>query len=165
MMRVFVLATLTADGFIARSEHELANWSSKADKQLFVELTKRAGVLVMGRHTYRTIGRALPGRRNIVYSHETIRDAGVETTAEAPRQLIDRLAAEGHNELAVCGGRTIYDLFLRAGVVDELYLTVSPLLFGRGIPLASAPLDLSLKLLDYKTLDADTLLIHYEVLR
>lgn len=160
-MKITIVAVMSADGFIARSTTELADWSAKEDKKLFVEVTKRAGVIVMGSTTYKTIGRALPGRRNIVYSHTTIDQPGIETTQESPQALVERLTAEGCTELTVCGGKAIYDMFLQADLVDELYLTYAPLLFGSGIGLAAHPLTTKLKLLECKQLNSDTVLLHY----
>lgn len=162
-MRVFLIAALSADGFIARDTHELANWTSKEDKKLFVELTKRAGVFVMGSTTYRTLGRPLPGRKNIIYSRHNIADEGIEVTQESPQDLVERLTREGYSELAVCGGRAIYDMFLHAGVVNELYLTVEPVLFGRGITLASSLTDTALQLKECRQLNANTVSLHYTV--
>src|SRR5687768_2264949 len=134
-MRTFIIAALTADGFIGRDSGHLADWTGKEDKKIFGELTKEAGVIVMGSRTHATIGRALPERRNIVYTSqpEKITAKGVETTNEAPAELVRRLADEGSKALAVCGGATVYDMFMRAGVVDELYLTYVPVLFGKGV--------------------------------
>lgn len=162
-MKVFIIAAVSVDGFIARHTDELANWTSKEDKKLFVTLTKRAGVMVMGGTTYRTIGQPLPGRRNIVYSRQAINTEGVEVTQETPEALIARLKAEGYNEVAICGGRSIYSMFLDAGLVDELYLTVEPVLFGTGIPLSDTAANLHL--LDSEQLNENTLLLHYEVKR
>ncbi|MGF7229699.1 MAG: dihydrofolate reductase family protein [Candidatus Saccharibacteria bacterium] len=163
MIQTSIIATVSADGFIAREHNELANWSSKADKKLFVELTKRAGVMVMGASTYKTIGRALPDRRSIVYTHGVIDQEGVEVTTELPADLLARLESEGFSEVAICGGATIYDVFLRASLVTDIYLSVSPLLFGAGISLMTGTLDIRLKLKDSKLLDEDTMLLHYEV--
>jgi dihydrofolate reductase len=162
-MKVSLIATISADGFIARDHNELADWSSKADKKLFVELTKRAGVMVMGSATYKTIGRALPGRRNIVYTRGVIDQEGIETTAEAPADLLARLEAEGCDEVSICGGATIYDMFLRAGLATDIYLSVSPLFFGTGISLLSKTLDVQLKLKETRSLDENTVLLHYGV--
>jgi len=162
-MRVSIIAAVSADGFIAREHNELANWSSKEDKKLFVELTKRAGVMVMGGVTYRTIGRALPGRRNIVYSRTVINQEGIETTQEEPSALVWRLQKEGFSELAVCGGAAIYDMFLRAGVVTDVYLTIEPVFFGTGISLFKTPCDVRLTLAECKQLTPDVTLFHYTV--
>ena len=162
-MKTVLIAAVTADGFIGRSAEHLADWTGKADKKLFVEVTKQAGVMVMGSRTFATIGRALPGRRMIVYTSrpESVTAEGVETTSEAPAELVERLEREGATGLAVCGGASIYGQFMAAGVVDELYLTIAPLVFGTGVPLFDQELEYKLRLLEAKTLDDDTMLLHY----
>jgi dihydrofolate reductase len=89
----------------------------------------------------------------------------VETTSEDPAKLLARLAQEGAHAVAICGGASIYNLFMQAGLVDEIYLTVSPLLFGRGLSLFTEPLQTPLKLLESTTLDDGAMLLHYAVAR
>jgi dihydrofolate reductase len=166
-MKVFILAALTADGLIGRDATHLADWTSSEDKKLFVKLTKKAGVIVMGSKTYGTIGRVLPGRRMVVYTRQPddLSTDGVETTSEPPRELIKRLESEGAKGIAVCGGASIYDLFMEAGVVDELYLTIEPLLFGKGVSLFSHSKEAHLELLDSHTFSSGTIQLHYAVKR
>jgi riboflavin biosynthesis pyrimidine reductase len=47
------------------------------------------------------------------------------------RAAIDLLRARGHDQILSEGGPTVFGLLLEAGVVDELFVTVSPLLAGR----------------------------------
>lgn len=164
-MKTVLVAAITADGFIGRTSDHLADWTGKADKKLFVAVTKQAGAMVMGSKTFATIGRALPGRRTIIYtSHpERITAEGVETTSETPRELVARLGREGAPGLAIAGGASVYRQFMEAGVVDELYLTVAPLVFGSGVPLFSGELDIKLELLESTKLDENTVLLHYKV--
>ncbi len=134
MIKVFIIAAVTADGFIAKDAQHAALWTSKADKKRFVELTKRAGVVVMGSSTYKTIGRPLKERVNIVYSkHQNFE--GVEMTQDSPRELIRKLEERGFKEVAICGGSHVYTMFMNAGVVDTIYLTIEPHVFGKGITL------------------------------
>lgn len=162
-MKVFLIAAVTADGFIARSSKEFPDWTSKEDKKSFAELTKNS-VLIFGGNTFRAIGRPLPNRRNIVYSRHEISIEGAESTQEQPDALISRLAPEGHKSVAICGGSTIYSMFLDAGVVNEIYLTVAPLLFGAGVSLLSKHTDTRMELLEQIMLNSDTILLHYKVL-
>jgi dihydrofolate reductase len=166
-MKVVLLAAMTADGYIGRSAEHLADWTGSADKKVFVEVTKTAGVIVMGANTFRTIGRALPERRMIVYTRkpELITAENVETTAEEPHVLVERLSQEGAAGVAICGGAAIYDLFMQAGLIDELYITIVPALFGSGVPLFRTTLEHNLKLLENRQLDDNTVLLHYEVAR
>ena len=165
-MRVFAIAALTADGFIGQDSSHSADWTGTEDKKVFVRLTKEAGTIIMGSKTLATIGRALPGRRTIVYTNhpDNISVRGVETTNEEPALLLKRLVKEGSTAVAICGGASIYDLFLRSGVVDELYLTYVPQMFGSGITLCLSPLDISLELLESTNLSDGSVLCHYRIL-
>src|SRR3989344_5571233 len=119
-MKVFLIAAMTADGFIARNSAHLASWTSKEDKQFFVEKTKEAGVVVMGLNTFKTIGHPLPGRVNIVYSRTEKDLQGVEITEDEPRKLIENLAKRGYKQVAITGGAQIYTMFMEAGLVDTI---------------------------------------------
>ncbi len=165
-MKVFIIAAITADGFIGRDSQHTADWTSKEDKQLFVRLTKEAGTMIMGSNTFKTIGRALPGRRTIVYTSrpDNITADHIETTAEPPAALINRLHREGVSSVAICGGASIYHQFLNAGIVNELYLSIEPLLFGQGLTLLGTNLHANLNLLEVRKLNSDTVLLHYKVI-
>lgn len=162
-MKTFIIAAVTLDGFIARSSQEFPDWTSKEDKQSFMRLTKNAA-LVFGGNTFRAIGRPLPRRKNIVYTKSNLAIDGVETTQESPQALLARLEGEGHQEVAICGGSSIYTLFLESGAVNEIYLTIAPLLFGSGISLLAEPSDTHLELLAQTMLNSDTILLHYKVI-
>lgn len=164
-MKVIIIAAITADGFIAKDSHHPADWTSSADKKIFVKLTKELGIMVMGSNTFRTIGRALPGRRTIVYTNDTALTAreDIETTVEAPATLINRLRDSGAVGVAICGGASIYTQFMEAGVVDELYLTVEPVLFGDGLPLFSKTINRQLSLYQVNHLSDDVVQLHYLV--
>jgi len=166
-MRTVIVAAITADGFIGRTSDHLADWTGKADKKLFVDVTKELGTMVMGSRTFATINRALPERKTIVYTSrpESITVEGVETTQESPQDLVARMEKAGAPGLAVVGGATIYSQFMAAGVVDELYISVAPLAFGTGVPLFGTALDAKLQLLECTNLDADTILLHYRVVK
>jgi riboflavin biosynthesis pyrimidine reductase len=47
------------------------------------------------------------------------------------RAAVQLLRARGHEQILSEGGPTVFGLLLEAGLVDELFLTVSPLLAGR----------------------------------
>jgi dihydrofolate reductase len=165
-MKTFMIAAVTADGFIAKQSIHPTSWTSPEDKQHFRKLTKAAGVTIMGANTYKTLNRAFEERRTIVYTHQPqeITAKGVETTAEPPRDLLTRLASEGHTTVAIIGGATIFRQFLQAGAVDELYLTIEPVLWGQGLTLLDQDCRIALELLDITRLNASSILVHYRVL-
>ena len=167
MIKTFIIAALSADGFIAQNPSiPSTRWTSKEDTQKFVELTKRAGVVIMGSKTFETFGKPLKDRKNIVLSRDvTKKYEGVETTQESPQALITRLEQEGFKEVAICGGASIYSLFLETGLVDTVYLTIENIFFGKGISLFSKNHDTKLKLVEHTRLGENALLLEYQVLK
>ena len=162
-MKVYIIAAISADGFIAKKNDQLVDWTSKEDKKFFSDMTKKSGVIVLGGNTFRTFKALLPDRKHIVYTKGSVDNPEVEATSEEPRKLIDRLENEGFDELAICGGSSIYSLFLDAGAVTDVYLTIEPLIFGEGVKLFSSNSNVKLKLLSVKNLNENTLLVHYKV--
>lgn len=164
-MKVFIIAALTADGFIGKSSDHAADWTSKEDKQIFIRLTKEAGVMVMGSSTFDTIGKALPGRKTVVYTNRPNKyaDQDVLTTNDQPAQLIEKLQAEGYEAVAICGGSQIYNLFLQSGVVTDLYITFAPHLFGKGIQLLNEATDVDLMLNSVEKLGENSIFAHYSI--
>nr|AIA11374.1 RibD C-terminal domain protein [uncultured bacterium] len=165
-MKVFIIATLTADGFIAVDDSHLATtWTTKADKIFFTRKTKEAGATVFGRKTFDTFTRALKDRRTIVMTSEPhlITLEGVEPTNESPADLVARLGREGVSALAVCGGASIYAQFLQADLVDEIYVNMQPVVFGTGVTLFNTPVHRPLELLDVQNIGDDTVALHYKV--
>ena len=164
MITPFIIAALTVDGFIARDASHIALWTSKEDKRRFVELTKRAGVVVMGSTTFKTLPKPLKERVNIVYSRGSTFE-GTESAQQDPVSLIQSLEDRGFSEVAICGGASIYSLFLQAKVVKKLYLTVEPLLFGTGISLFNSTLadTIKLTLISSSTTPTGTVFLEYEV--
>jgi dihydrofolate reductase len=164
MIKTFIVAAITADGFIARDNSVPSTaWTSKVDKKRFSELSKRAGVVIMGSVTYETIGKPLPGRLNIVYVLGGKKYDGVETTEKPPAELIASLEKRGFKEVAICGGSTIYTMFMKSGLVNTLYLTMEPVIFGSGVRLFKEPIDAKLELISSEKVDNSTLL-EYKVL-
>ncbi len=158
---------MTLDGFIAKSkDHCSTEWNSDADKAWFRQKTKEAGVIVMGTNTFNTIGKPLPGRLTIVYSREpkpTENPEQLRYTKLSPPELLKQLQDEGYSNVAICGGSTIYTLFMQAGVVNNMYITLEPKLFGKGIGLFNDDITQTVELQETTPLSPQTLLLQYGV--
>lgn len=166
-MNVILIAAVSADGKIASaSDQSSLDWTSKEDLKFFVQKTKECGVVVMGRKTFETIGKPLKDRLVIVMTHDVKAHSpmeGVEFTSESPQELVERLTREGKLCIAVAGGSQIYSQFLQAGLVTELFLTVEPVLFGSGVPLATGFDRMKLVLEDATRLGEQAMLLHYRI--
>ena len=164
MISAFIIAAQSLDGYISPLEHTNSmSWTSGADKEFFKKRTKEAGVIVMGRTTFETIGKALPERKMIVYSSNPIQVEGVKTTNLSPKDLLAQLEQEGYTEVAICGGSSIYSLFLNSGLVSKLYITLEPIIFGKGIPLFKDISQTKLSLVSSTPLDKNALLLEYQI--
>lgn len=160
----------TIDGKIAKHATQFANWTSKADKKIFVAETKKAGVIIMGETTYDTIGRPLPERLNVVLSLEPAKRENIpgslEFTNKQPSELLADLAKRGYTTAILGGGATINGLFLKENLIDEIWLTIEPKIFGDGISLfKGADMDLNLKLLSVEKIDENVLQARYEIIK
>lgn len=112
--RVSLIAAVARNGVIGR-DNGLA-WHLSSDLKRFKALTMGKPML-MGRRTWDSIGRPLPGRRTLVLTRDTgFRAEGVETVHDWDSAL----AAAGA-ELMVVGGAEIYALALPHA--DRLHLT------------------------------------------
>ena len=158
----------TADGFIAKNSGHEATWTSKEDKKRFIEITKKAGVMIMGLNTFNTFPSPLPGRLHIVYSpDENATDNNipgvVEYTKDSPTDLIKRLEERGFTEVAICGGTTIYTMFMKSGLVETIYLTIAPKLFGKGMGIFNDDLNVNLQLVSKEITEGGTMLLEYKL--
>jgi dihydrofolate reductase len=111
---VITLIVAVADNGVIGRENGLP-WHLPEDLKRFKRLTLGKPV-VMGRRTYDSIGRPLPGRHNIVVTRDAeYRPAGVTVVHgidDAER------AATGADEIMIIGGAELFRLFLpRAGRV------------------------------------------------
>lgn len=93
-------------------------WRLPADLRHF-KRTTMGKPLIMGRKTHESIGRALPGRLNIVVTRQ--RDYLAEGCTVVHSVDAARAAAHDAEELMVIGGAEIYRLFLPAA--DRIYHT------------------------------------------
>ncbi|WP_444882982.1 dihydrofolate reductase [Microbulbifer sp. PSTR4-B] len=119
---IALIAAVARNGAIGR-DNELP-WRLSGDLQFFKRTTMGKPV-VMGRKTFESIGRPLPGRVNIVITRNPDWQAdGVEvaSTLEAALELADKHAQEaGAGELMVIGGAQIYRLSMPYAA--RLYVT------------------------------------------
>ena len=104
-IKVTLVAALADNGVIGRQGG--LPWHLPDDLRRFKSLTLGRPIL-MGRRTFESIGKALPGRRNLVLTRESHTwPVGVEGVANLDQAMT--VAAEGGaTELCVIGGAEVY---------------------------------------------------------
>ena len=93
-------------------------WSIPGDLKFFREVTK-GHKIIMGRNTFDSLPRMLPGRKHIVLSSREDFPSEVEVFKNLKDLLLKYKDCE--EEIFVIGGGSIYSLFLE--YCDKLYLT------------------------------------------
>lgn len=173
-MQVIAIAAMSVDGLITRHEQEGAGFASDADQQFFREALQKFDCCVFGARTFAASQAAIlrsltPARLRLVLTHSPERYAAhhypemLEFTDAAPEELLENLRQRGKTRCAVLGGGEIYTLFLANALVDELWLTLEPRLFGQGTRLTAGLLDCALTLQECRRLAEHTLLLTYRV--
>lgn len=151
-LRCSVYVATSLDGYIAREDGSI-DWLDDASARVpkgedcgFAEFMSTVDVMVMGRKTYEqvvTFGEWPYGTTPLVVLSRSLTQApggarpGVSLSSESPRALVARLAAEGFRHVYVDGGTTIQG-FVADHLLDDLTLTVIPVLLGGGRPLFGA---------------------------
>lgn len=171
-MKIVIVMAQTIDGKIGKDAKHEVDWTSKADKKSFVAETKKHGVLIMGSSTFDTIGRPLPGRLNLIltskpekYQGKT-QDGLLEFASGSPAEIVTMLEKRGFKSAALGGGAKTNSDWLKAGVVDEILITIEPIIFGSGINFTQGEeLDLKLELIEQTKLDDNIVQLRYKVLK
>lgn len=116
-MRVSLIVAMTPDRIIGRDGG--MPWHLPADLKRFRELTM-GHPMIMGRRTFESLGRILPGRRHIVIT----RNPGFKCSGvDVARSLDDALAlAADCDEIFVIGGAQVFREALP--LADRLYVTL-----------------------------------------
>ncbi len=121
-MEVVLVVAVAENGVIGRDN--AIPWRVKSDQQRFKAITLNKPV-VMGRKTFESLRRPLPGRTNIVVTRDAsyrARGAVVTTSFENARAVaLGDALRRFATEIAVIGGAEIYAQWM--GVADRLEIT------------------------------------------
>ena len=137
-----MIVAISKDGFINHlGEKHASDWTSPEDQKHFRSTLERFGLQMMGFNTYTANKdqiRLSAQRRRIVFtrspSTQTNVSGQLEFTNEPVAGLISRMEDAGYNTGLLLGGGQMFSQFLHNKLIDEAYITVEPLLFGKGIP-------------------------------
>jgi dihydrofolate reductase len=121
-MKIALIAAVARNRVIGRDNQLL--WRIKPDLRHFRDLTVGKPV-IMGRKTFESIGRPLPGRDNIVLTRDTTFETQgifvVRTLEEAFVKASELGKSSGAKEIMIAGGGNIYAQTMDRA--DRLYIT------------------------------------------
>lgn len=163
------IAAVTLDGKIGANEKHFSNWTSKEDKKFMRALLDTCDVIIVGNNTYKTALKPLSKRNCVVLTRS------VKTTQKVSEKLLylntkfsdlkKTIQKAGYKKIAVLGGAQTYSYCLEHGMLDDLYLTIEPVIFGGGVPLFAGKFKLrKTKIVSMKKLNKrSTFLVHAKI--
>lgn len=113
-----IIAAVALNGAIGRGNALM--WHLKGDMKFFKEKTLGSCV-IMGRKTFESIGKALPGRLNIVISHSAPSLPEGVRLATSLQEAFDICREDGRKECFIIGGGQIYKEAM--DLADNLLIT------------------------------------------
>ncbi len=174
-MKIIMVMLASVDGKTTKGDDpNIYTWSSKEDQKHFFSLIKRNNLIIMGRSTYEASRQIIKLEKNKLrivltrspkkYSGQSIKGQ-LEFSDEIPEKLIKQLSILGYKKALLVGGSIINGLFLKHKLVNQLYLTIEPKIFGSGKNIVDGQLlDTSLKLISVKKMNKmGTLLLKYRI--
>lgn len=158
-MKISAFIATSVDGYIAREDGGI-DWLERysdggsGEDYGYGKFIRSVDGIVMGRHTYEkalTFDSWPYGKKPIFVLNrrgvdipQEISKTVIPITA-TPSEVVYQLKEKGFRHLYVDGGKTIQN-FLKEGLIDEMIITLVPVLIGGGIPLfGSLPHDVKLK--------------------
>ncbi len=157
-MRVTCMLNTSINGLIARLDgqedflcHD--NWLD------FLSAAKDANNFVIGRNTFDVVARLYEGFGfdDVQAAHKVIVTRNADWCApegyivvNSPQAAIDYLRGKHMEQLLLVGGAGLNTSFAQAGLIDELVITLEPVVLGNGINLF-APRNFDLPLRHIKT--------------
>lgn len=142
---VYIATSL--DGFIARKGGEL-DWLDAASTKVaegedcgYQAFMDSIDLLIMGRKTFEKVlsfGEWPYGEKQLlVLSSKKMKipddlTGTVSHSSETPQEICDRLSKQGKQRLYIDGGNTI-QRFLAAGLINDITITIIPVILGSGI--------------------------------
>jgi dihydrofolate reductase len=174
-MKTILIFVSTLDGKITKwGEPKVSSWSSHQDQDYYKKVLNESRLIVMGSNTFNadTFKPSADHQLIIMTRHpvkyKSLEITGqIEFTNESPFDLIARFKSKEHKQILVVGGPHIATSFLKEQLIDEVWLTIEPKIFGTGGNFATeVDLDINLHLIHCeKVNEQGTLITKYAVLK
>ncbi len=173
-----IMMAMSLDGFVARPDHAL-DWLNKQATQNedhgFAEFQGRMDVIVMGSGSFRTVVGfgEWPYSIPCIVMSRTMTDedvpmelrSRVEVSTLEPNVLFASLQKRGLQRAYVDGGAVIRS-FIEAGLIEDMKITIVPILLGDGIRIfGSNDRDIDLELMSSTPFPSGLVDIEYKVKR
>jgi dihydrofolate reductase len=144
MSKVFAGMATSLDGYIQSKDKDLSwlnNAMAKDEDYGFEVTSKRTGAYIVGANTYREMA-GMGGGGDTTPTYVLTHDKSLKTNKSTrlysgdPTGLIEKIKLEidKNKDICVFGGGEVTSQFIELGLLDELTISVIPVLLGDGVP-------------------------------
>jgi len=165
--------SMSINGLVTRSNNDDFSWQSKEDKEHFLKLKSQYSLIIMGRKTYDYIRHKLvldPKMLRVVVTHHPDRYSSNQINNQLefinldPITLVHNLETRGFKKALLAGGPNIATQFLNCHLINEIYLTIEPIIISYGIKIFEIPNEEKMTLIESKTLNSKgALILNYKI--
>jgi len=165
----YIVVACTIDGFIARFPGQIStDWTSEEDKKHLHKMEEEADVLLLASKSYELVKERLSEFNSIVLTRKVdgIKKENELLTYINPEKAdVDAFVREkAYKKVCVLGGRVAYNFVLEKDLLNEIYLTIEPVVFGEGVGFFNKKVDEKrFELVSAEKLnEKGSLLLHYK---
>jgi len=173
-MKIVQSNAISLNGMIARENGE-EDWLPAEGWDEFIEDVKQFGNIIMGRETYERVTELYPNynfdsveaQYKVIVTSQTSYEAPAGYIAvSSPEAAKNLLAKAGIKVGLLIGGGKLNGSFYVRGLVDEVWITINPIILGKGRPfISSEDIEISLRLKEVIQLSKDRVQLRYSVLK
>lgn len=173
MRKLSLFIATSLDGYIAQANDDLSFLKmveKEGEDYGYAEFTDTIDTLIIGRKTYDYVVKAIGsshydnGERTVYVITRSQRPSVGKTVFYTgdPGELVRRLKAEEGKNIYCDGGAEVIDALLKQDLVDEMIISIVPVLLGNGIRLfKDGRPEMPLELVQSKTFDTGLTQVHY----
>lgn len=171
MRKVTLFIASSLDDFVARADGGI-DWLFTDQDYGYRDFYDSIDTVLMGSKTFKAaeqLGEQFAGKECFVFSRSSEPGSGrenihfVSDPVGFTKSLVKQVGKLG---IFLEGGGEIVSLFLNEGLIDEIILSVHPVLLGEGIPLfRNVSKQVNLKLLGTRSYDSGLVQLHYQVVK
>jgi dihydrofolate reductase len=168
MRRVLYSLACSLDGYIARRDDSV-DWLPQDGDYGLKEFFAGIDTALIGRKTHDFMVKhgqpSMPGIANYVFSRNSLprQYKDVHWVSKEPVEMVQNLKAIPGKDIWLVGGSDLAQTFFNAHLVDEVSLTIIPVLLGDGIPLfPKMPDETNLRLVEEKAYSSGVVTLRYQ---
>ena len=167
MRKIILFIASSLDGYIARVDGSI-DWLPENTASGYDDFIKSIDTVIMGKKTYDQVltfgDYPYKDKKSYVFTrnNEYSKDEHTEFVHDVDR-LVKNILSDSGTNIWLIGGAEIISAFVNLGFVDEIIISIIPIVLGKGIPLFK-DIEKEVKLELIKTTDYDTLVeLHYKI--